>query len=61
MITRITVAFCDVCGKTEKAATQTFRNETEYVMPSGWKKCFADNTHVCPECAEKLGERLKTR
>lgn len=36
MIKQITVAECDICGRTEKAIPETFRNETNYTLPEGW-------------------------
>ena len=60
MIQKITVVICDTCGKTEKARTVTYRNETEYTHPDGWRKLVFDNVHICQECIAKLGERVKT-
>lgn len=36
MIKQITVAERDICGRTEKARPETFRNETDYKLPDGW-------------------------
>lgn len=60
MITKLTVVICDTCGKTKEAKPVTFRNETEYSLPDGWRRLVFDNVHVCPECVAVLGERMRT-
>lgn len=67
MIKQITVAECDVCGKTEKAKEVSGRyNETEYVIPEGWKQGRNDKVSICPRCAAKLwptvyGDEIKEK
>lgn len=63
MIKQITVAECDVCGKTEKAKQIPWQyNETEYVVPDGWKHGFGEmGICICAECAAKLGSVLDDR
>ncbi len=56
MIKTITVAQCDVCGKTEPAkAISAQYNETDYVLPDGWKKSPTNDSFcICPCCKTKL-------
>jgi hypothetical protein len=56
MIKKITVAQCDICGKTEPAKATTVQyNETDYVLPDNWK--WSETTKefcICYECRKKL-------
>ena len=55
MITKLTVAICDICGYTEKAkCIFDCRNENDYVIPDSWQKGKHENVHICPSCAKKL-------
>ena len=56
MIETITVAQCDVCGKTEPAKAITGQhNETCYTIPDGWVKSMtSENFCICLECKKKL-------
>ena len=55
MIKQITVAECDICGYTEKAKPETFRNETNYKLPDGWMVSEANRQFcICPRCWAKL-------
>lgn len=55
MIKQITVAECDICGRTEKARPEMFRNETNYKLPEGWMQSEANPQFcICPRCWCKL-------
>lgn len=55
MIRQVFVAECDICGITQKAKPETFRNETSYTLPNGWMRSKANNQFIiCPECWRKL-------
>lgn len=59
MIKKITVAVCDICGYTEKAKPSTWRNETEYGLPDGWKTATGNSdVHLCPTCASILATQM---
>ena len=56
MIKTLTVAECDVCGKTEPAKLVFGRyNENEYTLPEGWRR---SETHrdfcICDGCIKRL-------
>ncbi len=58
MIKQITVAECDICGRTEKARPETFRNETNYKLPEGWMMSEVNRQFcICPTCRKKLNEK----
>ena len=51
MLRQITIAECDLCGKTEPAKAVPGRyNEREYTLPDGWSKGHNNNFILCPEC-----------
>lgn len=51
MLKQITIAECDLCGKTEPAKAAIGRyNETGYDLPDGWSKGHNNNFILCPEC-----------
>ncbi len=56
MIKTITVAQCDICGKTEPAkAVNGQYNETEYTIPNGWKTSETNKEFcICYGCKMKL-------
>lgn len=56
MIKQITVAECDICGKTEKAKSVCGQyNETDYTTPDGWMRSTTNGQFcICPDCREKL-------
>ena len=56
MIKQITVAECDICGRTEKAKQVSGQyNETDYKLPEGWMVSEANRKFcICPECWKKL-------
>lgn len=61
MIKTLVVIVCDVCGHTEPAKGETWRNETEYTAPSSWKTSAANpDMHLCPACAALVAQRLKS-
>lgn len=61
MIKTVTVAICDICGHVERAKeTQGRYNETAYELPPGWAEGATGSVHMCPNCYEKLSERVKT-
>ena len=51
MLKQITIAECDMCGKTEPAKATTGRYYMEYTLPDGWSKGHNNNFILCPECA----------
>ena len=51
MIKQITIAECDLCGKTERAKSISGRdNETAYNLPDGWGYGHNKDFILCPEC-----------
>ena len=56
MIKTITVAQCDICGKTEPAkAIPGQYNETDYTIPDSWKKSDTNKDFcICDQCRKKL-------
>lgn len=55
MIKQITVAECDICGMTQEAKREIFRNESNYTLPPGWMQSEANRQFcICPECWRKL-------
>ena len=58
MIKQIIVAECDICGYTEKAKPETFRNETNCRLPDGWMQSEANKQFcICPKCWKKLNDK----
>ena len=61
MLKQITIAECDLCGRTEKAKAVSGRyNDREYTLPDGWSRAHNKNFILCPECvvsAYTLGKR----
>lgn len=56
MIKTLTIAQCDACGKISPAKPCSGQyNETEYVLPDGWKKSeYNDQFCICQECRKKF-------
>ncbi len=51
MLKQITIAECDLCGKTEPAKAVSGRyNETDYTLPDGWGYAHNKDFVLCPEC-----------
>ncbi len=51
MLKQITIAECDLCGKTEKAKRALGEYyESGYTLPDGWSKGHNNNFILCPEC-----------
>jgi len=59
MIKTLTVAECDVCGKTEPAKPVFGRyNEKEYTIPEGWRRSETNRDFcICDGCIKRLLER----
>lgn len=59
MIKQITVAECDICGRTDKAKTRYGQyNETDYVLPDGWVKSPVNGkVCLCPMCWKAVQAR----
>ena len=59
MIKEVAMAICDVCGKEERARVAGSQyNENYYAEPKNWTKGATVGTHICPECAKKLGKGM---
>lgn len=55
MIKTETVCICDACGFHAQAkAVGSWRNETSYTAPEGWRVGRNSNVHFCPSCVKKL-------
>lgn len=51
MLIQITIAECDLCGKTEPAKALSGRyNDIDYTLPDGWSKGHNNSFILCPEC-----------
>lgn len=51
MLKQITIAECDLCGRTEKAKAVSGRyNDREYTLPDGWSRAHNKEFILCPEC-----------
>jgi hypothetical protein len=60
VIKQITVAECDICGYTEKAKSEMFRNEINHRLPEGWMMSEANRQFcICPRCWDKLTKEGK--
>ena len=58
MLKQITIAECDMCGKTEPAKAVSGRyNEREYTLPDGWSRGHNKDFMLCPECTSIYSER----
>lgn len=55
MIKNITVAQCDICGKTVPAKRINGQyNDVEYTIPDGWHPGTNPGVHLCEVCSAAL-------
>ncbi len=55
MIKQITVAECDICGKTQKAVLRGTQRDEYYGLPNGWYHSKVnDQLCFCETCWSKL-------
>lgn len=61
MLKQITIAVCDICGTTEKAAPAlNAQGEYLYYLPENWTVAAGNRcVHMCPTCTEKLTRQPK--
>ena len=60
MIRTETVCICDGCGfRTKAKAAGSWRNETNYTAPDGWRVSENPNVHFCPTCVKRLGSPVR--